>query len=205
MTARQHAPPLWQPRRRARTTRSESSITNRKIEIRELSCHKISSAMEPYAKAVASAWRNLCVSANRSHLPEGLHAMSSICCGVRSSNRFRTRGGYGPLAGVLLSRSRALIRVCEFPERGDRWRSLRCRICVSDSHGQRLGKAALHCSGYHWHSIRNSRSLLPYLLHLCQGGVWRAWIAVGVSDGARWWRGDGGGGGRRCVDRSGRE
>lgn len=65
----------------------------------------------------------------------------------KARNRIRTTGGFGALAGVLPSGSRACIRMCEIPERGDRWRFQRCRGDTPLIERLDLGKPSSPCGG----------------------------------------------------------
>lgn len=76
--------------------------------------------------------------------PAGSTPTGSTPAAVPSSRgSFRSRGGYGLLAGVLPSMSRACIRLRGIPERGDGWRSHRCRNRTRAPYVSNLGAPLL--------------------------------------------------------------
>jgi hypothetical protein len=73
---------------------------------------------------------------------------SAMCRKCHGESVIHPQGGYGAVPGVLPSISRACIRMCEIPERGDPWRSQRCRSQTGTPTHAVLGKPALTSSQY---------------------------------------------------------
>jgi hypothetical protein len=73
---------------------------------------------------------------------------SAMCRKCHGESVIHPLGGYGAVPGVLPSISRACIRMCEMPERGDPWRSQRCRSQTGTPTRAAQGKPALASSQF---------------------------------------------------------
>jgi hypothetical protein len=87
--------------------------------------------------------------------------------------------GFGAVPGVLPSMGRACIRLREIPERGDSWRSHRCRSQTGTPPRALLGKPALlcvlHCPAADSNSGESvvSRSTSPEEVAVVRGTHWK--------------------------------